>query len=218
LPEPWNEDPPGSQATISANIAALWPSIADDAATRPTPTIARAQEWHRSIYRGIALPVPYYSGEIRDSDPRFPELYGYEVSVGGRLGVISAHVPDELEMLEQRLQKVCRRLDSAIPTEEKPASEADLRAVIVFCANAHGEWVRIHPFANGNGRVARVWANWLALRYGLPPFVRIKPRPEGAGYETAVAASMRSEHSLTTIVFRGLLDEALGIRPDRGAR
>jgi hypothetical protein len=41
-----------------------------------------AQQWHRDLYQGIDLPVAYYAGEIRDTDQRFPELFGYEVQVG----------------------------------------------------------------------------------------------------------------------------------------
>lgn len=175
-----------------------------------TPTATRAQDWHRAIYRGVELPIPYYAGEFRDSDSRFPELYGYEVVVAGRPGVRSADVPDEIERFERRVQEVCRRLDAAIPAVEIPGDEDELRAVIALTANAHGEWVRIHPFANGNGRTARVWANWLAVRYSLPPFVRIKPRTDGATYGAAAAASMRGDHSLTAAVFRALLNEQLG--------
>ncbi|MGD9884339.1 MAG: Fic family protein [Reyranella sp.] len=43
----------------------------------------------------------------------------------------------------------------------------------------NAEWVRIHPFANGNGRTALLWANSLAMRYGLPTFGRLRPRPDG---------------------------------------
>lgn len=53
----------------------------------------------------------------------------------------------------------------------------------------HGLWVRIHPFANGNGRTARLWV-WAALRYGLPSFVRTKPRPDA----TAYAAAMQGDY------------------------
>jgi hypothetical protein len=48
-----------------------------------------AQDWHRQIYKGVRLPVPYYAGEVRDSDSNFPELYGYEVGVGPQQGVES---------------------------------------------------------------------------------------------------------------------------------
>lgn len=84
-----------------------------------------------------------------------------------------------------------------------------------LAALAHGEWVRIHPFANGNGRTARTWANWIAARYGLPMFVSVKPRPASLLYEVAAGASMgsppqvRGDHGLTTLVFVAMLDEVL---------
>jgi hypothetical protein len=33
-----------------------------------------------------------------------------------------------------------------------------MRSTLLLAAILHGEWVRIHPFANGNGRTARLWA------------------------------------------------------------
>ena len=42
---------------------------------------------------------------------------------------------------------------------------------------------------NSNGRTARMWANSLAMRYSLPPFVHLRPRPDdgygGAGCLTS---------------------------------
>ena len=129
-----------------------------------------AQEWHRAIYAGVGLPEPYYAGEVRDSDAQFPELYGYEVRVGGALGVSSQEVPGELARLEARIQEVCSRLDSAIPGGAPPPDDATLRAVVAACANVHGEWARIHPFANGNGRFAR--CPLTSLLYPLHSFIR----------------------------------------------
>lgn len=64
--------------------------------------------------------------------------------------------------------------------------------------------MRIHPFANGNGRTARLWANAIAMRYGLPPFVRLRPRPD-FGYEAASGEAMRGKHQTTILAFRRLL-------------
>jgi fido (protein-threonine AMPylation protein) len=168
-----------------------------------------AQDWHRQVYKGVRLPVPYYAGEIRDSDMRFPELYGYEVGVGLQQGVESSLVPRQLEDFETAMEKAVVVLDSLIPGGERPADPAQLRSVLTLCAYSHGEWVRIHPFANGNGRTARLWANWCALRYGLPPFVRLKPRPDGNLYATAAALSMRGDHQPMVAIFADMLDRHL---------
>ena len=88
-----------------------------------------------------------------------------------------------------------------VPVGEVPQDSGILGSVITLCAMAHGEWVRIHPFANGNGRTARLWANWCAMRYGLTPFVRLRPRPEGALYGRAAMDSMKGDHRAAISLF-----------------
>jgi len=65
-------------------------------------------------------------------------------------------------------------------------------------------FLRIHPFANGNGRTAWLWANCLAARYGLPPLIRLRPRPN-YGYQDAGAQAMLGDWKPTATVFRRLL-------------
>jgi len=201
----WNDDPPGSLALIASNVARLSRTLAAQAAARQRPSSHMAQAWHREIHAGVPLPVPCYAGEIRDSDLRFPELMGYEVVVGGSPGVPSAQIPVALDAFERAMIQVTGRLDAAVPAGAPPPTTARLQAVIRFAAFAHGEWVRIHPFANGNGRPARCWANFIALRYGLPAFVSIKPRPADLLYAAAARASMAGDHRPTEILFHSML-------------
>lgn len=203
----WNDDPPGSAPQIAANVASILRNIAATALARHTPTVTMACDWHRHIYAGVVLPIPYYAGEIRDSDPSQPELDGYEVEVGGFAGAPSATVPQELARFEATTCRAIEVLDATIPAGSTPTDNNRLLSVLTLCASLHGEWVRIHPFANGNGRTARMWANWAALRYGLPPFVRIKPRPAGIAYALAAYASMQHDHHVTTSVFLEMLQE-----------
>ena len=54
----------------------------------------------------------------------------------------------------------------------------------------------------GSGPIA------LAIRYGLPPFVRLRPRPDG-GYGAAGAKAMQGDWKSTAVVFRRLLVDFL---------
>jgi hypothetical protein len=209
VPTPWNDDPPGSEPQIATNIRDLLQDLSQAAAQRTAPAVSDAQEWHRRIYDGIPLPVPYYSGEVRDSDSSYPELYGYEVAVGPFRGVASQVVPQELGTFEANAQQAVARLDAVVPAGQPPAQSQDLHAVLTLCALLHGEWVRIHPFANGNGRTARMWANWAALRYGLPPFVLVKPRPPGHPYALAAVAGMQGQHQVAVAAFEQMLRAVL---------
>jgi hypothetical protein len=98
----------------------------------------------------VPLPVPYYAGEVRDSDRRFPQLIGYEVQVGRLRGVPAAQVPTELEPLQTRARSAVTGPDAAMPVGRPPETPLELRAALLLAANLHGEWLRIPPFANGN--------------------------------------------------------------------
>ncbi|HEY3083095.1 MAG TPA: Fic family protein [Chloroflexota bacterium] len=210
MPIPWNGDPPAFRLLIEQNVAAVVRSIRDDAPRRDPPSVATARRWHREVYRGVPLPVPYYAGEVRDDDKRFPELIGYEVAVGRFPGVPSAEVPTALDRFERSMQHATAALDPAVPGGTRAQDAARLTAVVQLAGLAHGEWVRIHPFANGNGRTARLWVAWVAARYGLPLFLRLKPRPSSTRYALAFAASMLGNHNLTHLYLADLLAQALG--------
>lgn len=207
LPPPWNEDRRRDRRRIEANTLTVAHQIAGAAPARDAPTLDMARQWHRSVYAGIPVPVPYYVGEFRDSDLRYPDLTTYEVEVGNPPvpGIPCADVNNQLARFELHMQDAVSRLDPAIPGGAPPASGPALSSVLVLCASAHGEWIRIHPFANGNGRTARLWVLWVSSRYGLPPFIRIKPRPEGVKYAAAAAASMHGDHSFMVTVLSDLL-------------
>lgn len=209
MPVPWDDDPPGSAPVLRRNLEALLRRLISEAADRADPTVELARRWHREIFAGVELPVPYYAGEVRNDDPRYPELVGYEVRVGFRSGVPARNVPGQLERFEAAMGSAAGLLDREIPPGGRPAGAGALGSVVTLCAHAHGEWARIHPFANGNGRVARLWANWCALRYGLPPFVRLRPRPEGRRYARAAADSMAGDHRATVSLFAAWLEERL---------
>jgi hypothetical protein len=147
---------------------------------------------------------------IRDLLARFAGSGGLErvqVRVGPNFSVDSAKVAEELTRFEAKLQMLVASLDALVPVGQEPDLD-QLAAIIDLCAWVHAEWVRIHPFANGNGRVARLWANNLAMRYGVPPFVRLRPRPE-AGYGEAGSKAMQGDWKPTAVVFRRLLNDFL---------
>lgn len=210
MPIPWNDDPPGAAPRIRGNLESLLRRLIAEAPRRIPPTVDLAREWHRRVFDGVELPVSYYAGEVRDSEPELPELVGYEVRVGHWPGAPAREVPRELAAFERSMTRAVAILDPEIPAGEPPGEESVLGSVLTLCANAHGEWARIHPFANGNGRIARLWANWCALRYGLPPFVRLRPRPEGRRYARAAADSMTGDHRAAISLFADWLRERLG--------
>lgn len=209
----WNVDPPGAERRVVLNVQGVLRRIVADAPDRSEPSLDVAARWHQEVYAGIQVPSPSYLGNPRDSDPAHPDLLDYEVRVGSKQGLPAAQVPEALQTYVARVRGAVEAFDAALPPGQPPSTESELLDVVELAAVTHGEWVRIHPYANGNGRVARLWANWVAVRYGLPPFVRVKPRPGGSLYEAAAMASMGSPTSFTghngptTAVFVDLLHQ-----------
>jgi len=195
----WDADGPG----LLANLTVILKSERDRAAARRPLSSADALLWQSLLLAGLTVPDPAYVGRFRGD----AGLADCHVEVGDRPGVPPGEVADTLDAFDVRLRAALDVLDALIPVGAD-LTEDDLNAVLDLCAWAHAEWVRIHPFANGNGRTARLWANVLAMRYGVPPFVALRPRPDG-GYEAAAAAAMGGDWRPTAAVFRGMLYDAL---------
>jgi fido (protein-threonine AMPylation protein) len=200
----WVED----SQQLQANIERLLSQASVAAIRRTELTLEVMKTWHRDLIRQLAVPDIRYVGRFRGE----PGLEGIEVKIGRAFGVRSDLVQGELDEFQKQLRSKVKALDKQIKPGQAPGDD-ELITVIELCAWAHSEWVRIHPFANGNGRTARILANTLAMRYGLPPFVRIRPRPDG-GYGNAGAASMKGDWRPTVIAFRRMYDGFI-LRPGR---
>lgn len=191
----WDED----SARLRRNLTQVLRDIRDSARRRDTPTLEAVRKWQADSMARLAVPDSNFVGHFRGENG----LKNVRVWVGRAEGVPPADVAKQLHEFEQRLQRVVAALDNRYPTDQELDVDG-LAAVIDVCAWAHSEWVRIHPFANGNGRTARMWANFLLMRYGLPPVVRLRPRPDGE-YAAAGARAMAGDWKPTAVVFRKML-------------
>lgn len=218
---PW-EDDPLDLPLISANAAGLTVSLRATAGARFLPTLADLLGWHSTLYEGCRVPVAGNVGHLR-GEAAVSELVDYEVGVGpdmpdgwpDRVGVWSHTVAAETTSFLAAAHAALTHLDDFLPTGRRPQTVDELHAVVALPAHVHGEYVRMHPFANGNGRTARTWAAFIALRYLLPVFVVAKPRPHDVAYARAARDSMgrpptfTGDHSTAVAVFGHLLTLAL---------
>ncbi len=195
----WDAD----SAQLEQNLLRVLETIRDNARRRTVLSVETARRWQAEILRDLATPDPRYVGRFRGES----NLEKVQVHVNGRFGVAARDVASALAAFERTIQPVIARLDALIPAGTDPNAD-ELAAILEVCAWVHAEWIRIHPFANGNGRTARLWVNSIAMRYQLPPFLKPRPRPD-AGYGDAGAEAMRGNWQPTIAVFRKLLDDFL---------
>ena len=115
----------------------------------------------------------------------------------------------ELVKFDDTLAEILNELDDRMgPEPFSEPTDDDIDAVIILCAWVHGEWVRIHPFRNGNGRTARILVNGTAQRHGLPAFMSICPRTE-LEYERIAREAMAGNWEAARPLFRRLYATAL---------
>jgi fido (protein-threonine AMPylation protein) len=222
----WQEDNPKNLSLIQSNATQLINELRATAAERMLLTSEELCRWHSRLYAGCEVPVVGYVGHFR-GDPAVPELIDYEVGLGARLkdgnlekmGVWARRVADEMSAVLAGLNAVFAELDTRLPVGKPPSTADQILEAISFAALAHGEVLRVHPFANGNGRIARLLVALICLRYELPMFLHIKPRPESDDYIRASRDSMGrppdflGNHTMTTAVFAHMLaDELAGDR------
>jgi fido (protein-threonine AMPylation protein) len=187
----WDSD----SEKLQRNLERVLSRIRHAARRHEQPTVEAARGWHTDMMEGLQAPDPDFVGRFRGE----AGIENVEVSIGPHSGVPAGEVAGALTKFQTTLQQAVDILDRVLPPGSEPDADV-IAAILDLCGWAHAEWARIHPIANGNGRTARLWANGLAMRYGLPPFVRLRPRPDG-GYAAAGARAMAGEWEPTAAVF-----------------
>jgi hypothetical protein len=195
----WDEDSP----QLRSNLLKVVRAVRDDAERRKPLAVEVARRWQVDLMKGLNAPEPNLIGKFRGE----AGLEDCNVLVGAVTGVQAPEVLPELAEFDRKLRQALAELDQRMPLGRELTVD-DLAAVLTLCAWAHSEWIRIHPFANGNGRTARLWVNSIAMRYGLPPFLRLRPRP-GGGYGRAAEAAMNGNWRPTIALFREMYLDSL---------
>lgn len=121
----------------------------------------------------------------------------YAVSAAGKQVFIEYALPSDVPLLMNDwlhwLNQVLAGADS---------NKLDVAELVAIYAQAHMGFVHIHPFWDGNGRLARLLANLPLLAAGLPPLV--------------IARESRQEYLKTLAAFQidvGQLSRATGVWP-----
>lgn len=90
-----------------------------------------------------------------------------------------------------------------------PCRETDKSIVAASLAEVHAELILVHPFRDGNGRLARLLAMLMALQADLPPldFSPIVGRGKRA-YIAAIHAAMSTDYAPLKRLFLRIIDRS----------
>jgi Fic family protein len=120
-------------------------------------------------------------------------LRGIDDEVAGKYRTVQVEVtgshfrPPGPERVSSMMDEFCRWLE---PHTLPPNASPSVDPLILSCA-AHAWFVYIHPFADGNGRTARILMNLLLMRYGYP--IAVITKDDRQRYYDALEESQSSD-------------------------
>ncbi|MDG4868660.1 Fic family protein [Guyparkeria sp. 1SP6A2] len=136
-------------------------------------TVALIKEWHRKWLGNLFD----WAGEERSVN----------MTKGGFLFAAAGQVPQLLEQFERA---------SLAPLT--PCYGMDRDAAAVAIAEVHVEFILIHPFREGNGRIARLVADVMASQAGLGQLDYTPWEREKEGYVAAIHAGLDRDYGPMT--------------------
>lgn len=121
------------------------------------------------------------------------------IGKGGFMFAAAAHVPELMRQFEN--QQLARLT---------PCQFTSIRDVAAALAEVHVELVLIHPFREGNGRIARLLSVLMSLQAGLPPldFSEIKGEKREE-YFSAVQAGMDRNYQPMAKLIERVIDRTM---------
>jgi fido (protein-threonine AMPylation protein) len=180
----WVDDRDAALPGIAKAASAFWRFLERQNPKLYILTHGDLKEWHRKLFERT-VPVPYYAGNYRQEDP-FKPCLDQDIHVDGTLGAPAADVERLMKKFSEQLQAATQSTDEYLASRTGPLR---VKAAVQIAAFAGGSIIQIHPFINGNGRIARLAMNFYLHRYlGFTPF--FIDRPTNPDYSAASAIAM----------------------------
>ena len=111
----------------------------------------------------------------------------------------------------EQIPKLMDELAESTFRKHTPCSFETKQRIVRALAEVHVEILLIHPFREGNGRLARLLATLMALQAGLPPLdFRLIKGKKKQEYFAAVRAGMDRNYKPMEKVFSEVLRKSLG--------
>ena len=133
--------------------------------------------------------------------PIYPWAGEYRSVNIGKAGFQFAHAPLIAGLMSE--------LDRGALRRHTPCREANDADVARALAEVHAELILVHPFREGNGRLARLLALLMALQAGLPPldFSPLSGRGRHA-YIAGIHAAMDRDYTTLAAMFARVIERS----------
>jgi Fic family protein len=100
---------------------------------------------------------------LREIDDKYAGVYrDRQVYISG-----SNYYPPPAQQIPGLMEKFVAKTNQCLAAVDHP---------VVIASAAHFDFVEIHPFVDGNGRVARLLMNLILMHFGYPPAIVLMSR------------------------------------------
>ena len=131
--------------------------------------------FHRQVFREI---FPLAAGLVRG--------YGCPLNIA-----FGPHRGVPYQECEAGFQRLSAETVARIALLDQVRSDDRSDSAISLACRHHAEFIALHPFLDGNGRIGRICANYFAARYGLE-FVEVY-RTQSSDYELALSLYIKEK-------------------------
>ena len=154
------------QEILTGNLTVITKRIHQIDKGKRDYSVALLHDWHYALFHGVRN----HAGRFRTRE------YGEQVvTFGDQRSTPSEFVEKELNGHIRQGKMFFDDLDSRI----RNSSKEDFNiAVITVAVWMHADFIRIHPFRDGNGRTGRLIATYFLRAYGLPAYIVETPKQE----------------------------------------
>lgn len=148
-----------------------------------------SRPFHAFFFAGLTPPEHgYYADHYRGEPFRCLRYHGVGIPGDPRVGYPPNHVLRSMRALAYAISDGINALDvlQRVPST-KTSPEDKLSTTVVFACKVFEEFLRIHPYVNGNGHAARFIMLVILIRYGYwPSQWPIEPRPPDPPYSELI--------------------------------
>lgn len=200
---------PRADSLLKAAIMTFFRALKSANDAQKLEDAKETRTWHLNFFTALTPPgYEYYAGHYRGED--FPCLLHYNIEIPSdpMVGCQSFIVPLCMSRVADQLQRAAAALDLEMHRYNNPRTSREfIVKTIQVVAYFFVVFLTIHPYANGNGHMARLVSVLLLDRYGIrAPSFTIHPRPQDPPYSDAIYRYRRNDTKpLETLFLRSLV-------------
>ena len=201
----WTKNPlPSQNSSFHCACQTAYAQLKDDVHDNAYVFTEIIELWHYILFHQF-VPLAYYAGYHRRDDPDRPCL-GINVKVNGMPGSAFLQVRRDLTELFGRVRATIVEFELSWHIYSQTERAKRLSILLGYLV---GQFVKIHPFINGNGHVSRMLWAWGLSRFNVSVQARICPRPDPP-YSNLMKKSMEGDFMpLMIYILRHLLENPL---------